>query len=69
MIAVQHNQFIRLSHVTTMPAPLLVSVTNYEFNANALALKRFFESIFDTIIIDASTPGGFAEADITIENT
>ena len=52
-----------------MPAPLLVCVTNYDFNANALALKRFFESIFDTIIIDASTPGGFAEADITIENT
>tara|TARA_B100002051_G_scaffold56939_1_gene52579 strand:- start:615 stop:1853 length:1239 start_codon:yes stop_codon:yes gene_type:complete len=52
-----------------MPSKLLVCVTNYEFNSNAIKLKHFFERSFETIIIDSSTPGGFPEADITIDNT
>ena len=52
-----------------MRAKIIACVTNYGFNANAIELKNFFKSVCETIIIDASTPGGFAEADITIENT
>tara|TARA_E500000178_G_C16965811_1_gene728344 strand:- start:160 stop:1461 length:1302 start_codon:yes stop_codon:yes gene_type:complete len=51
-----------------MPKKLLVCVTNYEFNKNALVLKNFFREQFETILIDSSTPGGCAEADIVIPN-
>lgn len=47
---------------------LLVCVTNYEFNSNAIALKQFFGKHFRSIIIDSSTPGGFPEADVIIPN-
>lgn len=47
---------------------LLVCITNYEFNSNAIALKNFFGKYFQSIIIDSSTPGGFPEADVIIPN-
>ena len=52
-----------------MPEKLLVCVTNYAFNANAIFLKEFFGKKFETILIDSSTPGGCPKADVVIPNT
>ena len=51
-----------------MLTKLLVCVTNYEFNENAVLLKEFFGAHFETILVDSSTPGGCPEADIVIPN-
>lgn len=57
--------------LSTKPAThesVLVAITNYEFNDNALKLKEFLSASYKTIIIDSSSPGGFEAADIIIEN-
>jgi SAM-dependent methyltransferase len=45
-----------------------VVVANYDFNANALALRRFFADAFPTLLIDGSSPQPLEGADLVVPN-
>jgi SAM-dependent methyltransferase len=48
---------------------VLVAITNYDYNDNALVLKQLFSPLYDTICIDSSSPRPLECADYVIPNS
>ena len=48
---------------------ILVSVTNYDFNDNAVRLKNFFKDRFSTVLIDSTSPTSPEGVDFVVPNT